>query len=80
MEPTYLNMGLAVSPSCIGWAALLFQGTTGFFLLVGAFTLVLIQDIYSNIYPPWYKSFRIILVYCAFLSLLVTLILSKYIC
>lgn len=80
MEPTFWNMGLAVSPSCIAWAALLLNGPTGFFLLVGAFTLVLLQDLYSDIYPPWYKSFRIILVCIALLSLLVTLIMSRYIC
>merc|ERR1712063_107110 len=80
MEPTFLNMGLAVSPSCIAWAALLVGGPTGFFLLVGTFTLVLLQDLYSDVYPPWYKSFRIILVCIALLSLLGTLIMSRYIC
>jgi len=80
MEPTFLNMGLAVSPSCIAWAALLLDGSAGFLLLVGTFTLILLQDLYSDIYPPWYKSFRIILIGIALLSLLTTLIMSRFIC
>ena len=70
-------MGLAVSPSCIGWFALLLQGETdGFLLLIGAFTIVLMQDVMSDIYPPWYKSFRIIQEFIAILSLIVTYIVS----
>ena len=74
MTPNFFNLGLAVAPSVIGWAALL-QGPSGWYLLLGAYALILVQDMSSTLYAPYYKSKNVILEALALLAL----VFCKYI-
>jgi len=71
MSPTLTNLGMAVAPSIVGWVGLLLQGSTGLFLLVGGFALGLMQDIPSNLHPPYYRTKNVILEVLSIFSLLV---------
>jgi len=69
MTANFFNLGLAVAPSVIGWASLLL-GSSGWYLLLGAYALILVQDISSDLYAPYYKSKNVILEGLAIVSLL----------
>ena len=56
LQPTWTDMSIAVTPSCVAWFALLVSQRNASLILIGGFLMTLVQDVYSSIYSPWYVS------------------------
>lgn len=74
MKPSFKTLGWAVTPVSLAWFALLSSQVNGTLTIIGGFLACIFQDAYSDEYPSWYKSFRVIFSSCAVLSLTVNLL------